>query len=976
MEQIQTVTTATGESVVPGDEGKDKFKKCDQIAFYRRQKQLAGSVRYHALLDTLEVSETHAELQLQHTHTEAHLLLQVCGIKGGAIRVKINELQPIRARYEVPDVLIGEPVTQRLRAEPGGGDAVTLSAEECGFQVRVKGHPFLLEVECEGEVLVSVNAQGRLHFETLQTPPTQGVSSVDSDKVVLHTVDPSHDAVEHLSSKWLQGRIKGSYCICSQGCMFQIRNICMETNSHFILLFQGEDSQGLWKEEFKTFLDVKANGPSSVGLDFSLHGFEHVYGIPEHADTLRLKNTRAGEPYRLYNLDVFAYEIHSRLGLYGTVPLLLGHRLGRTVGIFWLNASETLLDIGNETETESSLQGPPQKKRREVPSTELHWMSESGVIDAFVLLGPSPLDVFKQFASLTVQWAEMPVRCSDMQAHCGAGFQALPPLFSLGYHQSRWNYEDEADVLAVDAGFDQRDIPYDVIWLDIEHTDGKRYFTWDSKRFPDPARLQRHLQRWSRRLVVISDPHIKVDPDYPVYRDASEQGCFVRDRAGRVFEGSCWPGPCSYLDFTSPLVRDWYSSQFALNKYKGSTDALFVWNDMNEPSVFDGPEQTMPKDAVHCGGWEHRELHNLYGFYQHWATMEGLIRRSKGTERPFVLTRSFFAGSQRFGAVWTGDNVASWDYLKISIPMLLTLSITGISFCGADVGGFFQDPEPELLVRWYQAGALQPFFRGHSAMQTKRREPWLFGDENTRAISDAIRERYRLLPYWPLWVEFPGEIQSFEMEDEYMIGNALLACPVTDSGVTEVNVLFPGSGEVSLGVQCRQFWYDIRTFRRFEGGTNTSVPVTLDSVPVFQRGGTIVPRKTKAGRSTACLSSIPFDLTVALDSEGCAEGELYVDDGHSFNYRTKQEFTLRRFTFRNKTLSCSCADEKGQFQCVCSVERVVFLGLEAKPSAVIVQQGSGVHEKKKTFRFEEETSMLTVENLKLKTVHSWELKIK
>ncbi|MGH0149831.1 UNVERIFIED_CONTAM: hypothetical protein FKN15_035459 [Acipenser sinensis] len=154
---------------------------------------------------------------------------------------------------------------------------------------------------------------------------------------------------------------------------------------------------------------------------------------------------------------------------------------------------------------------------------------------------------------------------------------------------------------------------------------------------------------FSWQLVVISDPHIKVDPDYPVYRDASEQGCFVRDRAGRVFEGSCWPGPCSYLDFTSPHVRDWYSSQFALNKYKGSTDALFVWNDMNEPSVFDGPEQTMPKDAVHCGGWEHRELHNLYGFYQHWATMEGLIRRSKGTERPFVLTRSFFAGSQRFG---------------------------------------------------------------------------------------------------------------------------------------------------------------------------------------------------------------------------------------------------------------------------------------------------------------------------------------
>uniref|UniRef100_A0A3P9M1K9 Glucosidase, alpha n=1 Tax=Oryzias latipes TaxID=8090 RepID=A0A3P9M1K9_ORYLA len=254
-------------------------------------------------------------------------------------------------------------------------------------------------------------------------------------------------------------------------------------------------------------------------------------------------------------------------------------------------------------------------------------------------------------------------------------------------------------------------------------------------------------------------------------------------------------------------TRAWYSRCFSLENYKGSTPSLFVWNDMNEPSVFGGPEQTMPKDAVHHDGWEHRDLHNLYGFYQHKATVEGLITRSGGSERPFVLSRSFFAGSQRFGAVWTGDNVATWEYLRISIPMVLSLSLAGVAFCGADVGGFVQDPEPELLVRWYQAAALQPFFRGHAAMETKRREPWLFGEEVTAVIRSAIQQRYRLLPFWytlfhrahtcglppvrPLWVEFPTEESTFTVDDRYMIGEEsssrlhaqdplLTVCPAAD----------------------------------------------------------------------------------------------------------------------------------------------------------------------------------------------------
>uniref|UniRef100_A0A8C3G4V9 Glucosidase alpha, neutral C n=1 Tax=Cyclopterus lumpus TaxID=8103 RepID=A0A8C3G4V9_CYCLU len=582
----------------------------------------------------------------------------------------------------------------------------------------------------------------------------------------------------------------------------------------------------------------------SIGADLCLHGFSHVYGLPEHADGLQLRDTRDGDPYRLYNLDVFAYDLYSRLGLYGSVPLLVAHKADRTLGVFWLNASETFVNVHYS----------PSDHQRVEPQTDVHWLSESGVIDCMVLLGPGPQQLFTQYGQLT-------------------GYQALPPLFALGYHQCRWNYDDEADVKAVDAGFDRHDIPYDVIWLDIEHTDGKRYFTWDSALFPEPAGLQRHLEKKKRKLVVITDPHIKVDPDWSLCREARDGGHLVKNREGHIYKGSCWPGESYYLDFSSPDTRAWYSRCFGLDKYKGSTPSLFVWNDMNEPSVFDGPEQTMPKDAVHCGGWEHRELHNLYGFYQHMATAEGLITRSGGSERPFVLSRSFFAGSQRLGAVWTGDNVASWEYLSISIPMLLSLSVTGIAFCGADVGGFVQDPEPELLVRWYQAAALQPFFRGHSAKWTKRREPWLFGEKVTAAIRTVIQERYCLLPYWytlfhlahtsglpplrPLWVEFPGEQSTFTVDNQYMIGGALLARPVTDPHVQEVKVLLPGSGEV---------WYDVHSTKAHKGGQTLSLPVSLDTVPVFQRGGSVVCRSTGSGSCTAEQQQLPLSITVALNS--------------------------------------------------------------------------------------------------------------
>ncbi|KAG9268585.1 neutral alpha-glucosidase C [Astyanax mexicanus] len=896
----ERVLAETVESVVPNDEGAAKFKKTQDILFYRRQRAKLG-LQYCASLDTLVLTERGANVEVYETHSQERLLLQLCAIKNGTIRVTIDELQPKKTRYKVADVLVKEPVYEQLRIEWKRAESVSLTWGAGQHRCVVSASPFCLEVLCDEEVVVTLNPKGRLCFETLQDPERY-----------LETSDD-------------------------------------------------EDPLGLWKETFRQFTDIKANGPSSVGVDFSLHGFVNAYGLPEHADALQLKDTSDGEPYRLYNLDVFGYKIGSRMGLYGSVPLLLAHKAERTLGMFWLNASETLVDLQYSKQEETGDTGSPVNKTKVSPQTDVSWVSESGQIDCFVLLGPSPADVFSQYAQLT-------------------GYQALPPLFSLGYHQCRWNYQDENDVKAVDDGFDRYDIPYDVIWLDIEHTEGKRYFTWDSKLFPNPVDMQLRLQKKKRKLVVISDPHIKADPDWPFFCAARDGGHFVKDRNGDDYHGRCWPDDSCYLDLSSSRTRSWYANQFSFDKYEGSTESLFVWNDMNEPSVFNGPELTMQKDAVHCGGWEHREMHNLYGFFQHLATFEGLINRSGGLERPFVLSRSFFAGSQRVGAIWTGDNLATWQYLKISIPMLLSLSITGLHFCGADVGGFMLDPSPELLVRWYQAGALQPFFRGHSARYTKRREPWLFEDEVTLAVRSAIQDRYFLLPYWytlfhqahtsalppmrPLWVEFPKETETFTVDNQYMIGSALLACPVTDPGVSEVKILLPGSTEL---------WYDVSSGEQHRGGGTLTLPVTLETVPVFQRGGTVIPRRTDCGSCTADLQQQPFSLTVALDSKGNAEGVLYLDDGHSFSYRDKKQFCLRNFTMHSGKITSSCGDKEGLLIPNGKLESVFILGQKNFTGQPTVKSPAG--NSNVTFQFEEEEAMLTLTDLDLDIHTDWEIRI-
>ncbi|KAJ0961180.1 hypothetical protein J5N97_000864 [Dioscorea zingiberensis] len=743
----------------------------------------------------------------------------------------------------------------------------------------------------------------------------------------------------------------------------------LSLNSHGLFDFEQLRSKNdgeEWEERFRSHTDSRPYGPQSITLDVSFHDADFVYGIPEHASTsLALRPTRGpgvddSEPYRLFNLDVFEYLHESPFGLYGSIPFMISHGERSTAGFFWLNSAEMQIDV-----LAPGWDDPESPDDRRIDTL---WMSEAGVVDAFFLVGPGPKDVIQQYTSLT-------------------GTPSMPPEFAIAYHQCRWNYRDEEDVAAVDAGFDEHDIPYDVLWLDIEHTDGKRYFTWDPVLFPNPEEMQKKLAEKGRKMVTIVDPHIKRDDSFFLHKEATEKGYYVKDGSGRDYDGWCWSGSSSYPDILNPEIREWWSEKFSLQNYKGSTPTLYIWNDMNEPSVFNGPEVTMPRDTVHYGGIEHREVHNAYGYYFHMATANGLVKRGGGNVRPFVLSRAFFAGSQRYGAVWTGDNTADWDHLRVSVPMVLTLGLTGITFSGADVGGFFGNPEPELLVRWYQVGAYYPFFRGHAHHDTRRREPWLLGERNTALMREAIHTRYSLLPYYytlfretsvtgvpvmrPLWVEFPNDKETYNNADAFMIGSNLLIQGIYEEGQKSVSVYLPG----------KQSWYNLKTGVGYAGGMTHKFDVSEDCIPSFQRAGTIVPRRERFRRSSSQMVNDPYTLVIALNSSLAAEGELYVDDGKSYDFE-QGAYIHRRFIFSNGKLTSSSirpanVGEK-KFSSDCVIERIIFLGLPHGAKRALIEtenREADIEPGPLILRAGSSPTALVVRKPNLRIADDWTLKI-
>ncbi|CAM9381579.1 unnamed protein product [Pylaiella littoralis] len=964
---------------------KKKFRKCADTGFCRRNRERTSPPKSPFRVDPESVKNgsdgVTAAVLPGGDGGGSPLSLTVRLYANGVCRLKIDERSPGGAqRWEPPDVFLEDqleraeytllspgdpslpPALKELpndwkgmlaaygkracpstaapapgrRASAGSDGASSCDAADAGgggrYVLSVRYDPFQADLYAGDELAVSANRRGLMHFEQTRAKDG-GVAAGTAGKTVdLHGGKKVSDYGEDGLAIYEDG---------TRETQEEHNRLLEEAAAR-----QGKDESGLglWEESFDGHPDSKPDGPTSVGMDVYFPGSDHVYGIPEHATSMALKTTTASadgnddapsshfsEPYRLYTLDVFEYELDSPAALYGAIPVMLGHRKGVTAGVFWFNPTETFVDV------EQGGSGEGKRAR---------WISEGGALDLVLLPGPTAAEVFRQYAEVT-------------------GKPELPPMFSLGFHQCRWNYRDEQDVLAVDAGFEERDFPYDVIWLDIEHTDGKRYFTWDQGLFPDPKRMLDKVAAHGRRTVTIVDPHMKRDPNYAIHKEATAKGLYIKDKDGNDFDGWCWPGQSSYLDFTDEGVRDWWASRFALDKYEGSTLDLYTWNDMNEPSVFNGPEVSMKKDCLSLAGVEHRHWHNTYGMYMQRATAEGLELPRKGNARgggggdgrPFVLSRAFFAGSQRWGAVWTGDNAAKWDHLAASAPMLLSMSLAGLPFVGADVGGFFGDPSAELFLRWMQAAAYQPFFRSHAHHDSKRREPWVFGNPWTARIRSVVMARYALLPYWytlfqeasdtgmpmmrPMWVQYPDDANTFDMDDQWMAGSDLLVKPVVAEGATAADVYFPGQAEDFSGSGTGSLWYDADTLETVEGaGKYRLIEAPIDKIPVFQRGGSIIPRKQRLRRSSLMMAGDPYTLVVAVDEGGTAVGNLYLDDEESHDYRDKEDGggrATRRFRFEEGVLAGRAAERSGTYRPANTIERVVIAGVDTEPSSVTLQ---------------------------------------
>jgi alpha-glucosidase len=500
----------------------------------------------------------------------------------------------------------------------------------------------------------------------------------------------------------------------------------------------------------------------------------------------------------------------------------------------------------------------------------------------------------------------------------------------------------QEQVLGVAQEFRRRRIPADVIYLDIDHMDGFRVFTWNPITFPDPRKMVDQLHALDFRAVTIVDPGIKLDKEFAIYHSGRDGGHYVRRADGSELHEKVWPGVCAFPDFTSPAARAWFGSLYRAPLDLGIDG---FWNDMNEPGVFPpdgfdqpeiglGPQRTFPLDARHAGDGlpgSHAQYHNVYGMQMARASFEGL-RKLRPSKRPMVLTRAGFAGVQRYAAVWTGDNAPNWTHLALTIPMLTNLSVSGVPFVGADVGGFMGSPSAELHARWMQAAALTPYFRTHSNDVSAAREPWSFGPDYERINRAAIELRYRLLPYLytlfeaserlgappmrPLWFEFPADVRASLVDDQFLAGGDLLVAPVLHEGRSSRDVYFP-KGDA---------WIDWWTGSRHEGGTSAKIAAPLERLPLFIRAGASVPTAPVV-QHTGELKEAPLTVAVALGGKGSSE--VFQDAGDGYGYREGRS-RLISVSQDEQGLRLDIPTNRG-YQRLAAVE---FIGVEAPPAVV------------------------------------------
>jgi alpha-glucosidase len=666
------------------------------------------------------------------------------------------------------------------------------------------------------------------------------------------------------------------------------------------LLISFSDSQGRVVLEDEPTLPMASNG-RRIRIWKKMPVDESYFGLGDKAGPMN----RRGRSFTNWNTDAFGWG-ESTDPLYKTIPFFVGIRKGSAYGIFFDNTHRSSFDFGKES------------------PDYLSFGAEGGELNYYFFAGPDPKKVIAEYTALV-------------------GRTPLPPLWSLGYQQCRYSYYPEARAREIVGLFREKKIPADVIYFDIDYQQGYAPFTINREYFPHFEQMIADFREQGFHTILITDLHIKKDPGhgYAPYDSGIKQDVFVKNPDGSIFVGKVWPGDSVFPDFTLSRVRDWWGG---LYKDFVKMGVAGFWNDMNEPSVFERADKTMPLETVHRFDdgttLDHRAVHNFYGMENARSTYEG-VRKLQADERPFVLTRAAYSGTQRYAATWTGDNSATWNHISMSTPMLLNLGLSGYALAGDDIGGFASSPPTDLLTRWYELGVFNPIYRDHGAKGTADHEPWASGPEQEAIRRRYIELRYQLLPYIytgiedmsrsgipfmrPIFLDYPQQENFYNDDRDFLFGNDLFVAPVvTETLDAEELQLPPGD------------WYDYWTSQKHATKEKIALHPALDVLPLYVRAGAIIPMQPIV-QNTEEKPNGPLEIKVYAGDD--CRGSLYEDDGHTFAYQ-RDKFRRTNYNCRVSpgSVTVSATTEKNTFQPWWHAARITIFGILTEPKELRIGQ--------------------------------------
>ncbi|CAN5368619.1 glycoside hydrolase family 31 protein [soil metagenome] len=588
---------------------------------------------------------------------------------------------------------------------------------------------------------------------------------------------------------------------------------------------------------------------------------ERFIGLGEKTGPL----DRKGHGYQNWNTDSYGY--HSGQDpLYCSMPFYIGLHNDLQYGIFFDNSHKSFFNFGASNNRFSS------------------FSADSGEMNYYFIGGNSVPEIVKNYTWLT-------------------GRTPLPPKWSLGYQQCRYSYYPDKEVLNVASTFRAKEIPADTIVLDIHYMDKYKIFTWDEKHFPNPKALIETLKNQGFEVVLMCDPGIKTEKGYEPYEDGIKKNVFVKYPDGENYSGQVWPGWCHFPDFTNPATREWWTEKL---KSYSDLGVRGYWNDMNEIATWGHMLPENLEFNFDGKGGTSRNSRNLYGFQMARSTYEGTKKLLKG-DRPFNLTRSGYSGVQRYAAVWTGDNVSYDEHMMLGVRLVNSMGLTGVAFSGYDVGGFVGESGTKLFARWIAIGALSPFFRGHTMINTRDSEPWSYGEEVEGIARNYIRLRYQLMPYlYSLYYEasqtgmpvqrslalnYSYDHRTYEkqFQHQYLFGPFIMVAPV-ESDKEFVKVFFPKGN-----------WYYLFDGRKFNGDQEVILESPIHKLPIFIKAGAIIPMQRPVQNTKEIVTELILHV---YNGDDDTEFEFYEDDGSTFEYEKGISATrLIRFSPSAKTIT-------------------------------------------------------------------------